>query len=834
MNSFLDELNRLFERHRVVFWYDEDVEFGSEFENLLLPNVTSLVVRNNEFGVKHRVTRQEPNQKFLIYMDGEQPNIEENWLLDLQLYSGNFKADQMSLWIAEVGIPPSLVDFCRAHKAFFKNASRRLRLKQMVKPSDDEPTLTKKMIAAVFGSDARLEETLGKLLVEVANNATTSVEALTSVGLADAWWKMLAEELGYNSQTRGPQDLALSLFSNLHKVQIGETGALKDEAGYLLTNFRDKTQNQEAFEKLSKMFSTALNIKAQLWSLNLRQLLAADLFYEVDDAIINMLARQFSDGGLKIGTIEEVFRERKPKFWFNSHNFAYTTLRGAVGMLNAIDQAFNTPLTSIQHGIQKYAADFYRVDQCYRQTIQAYSLAKYPPVLADVIEKVERAYNNDYLQKLGNQWTQVLDISEKWYAGTFLDASRFYEHKILPITNANKKVAVIISDALRYEAGVELSQRLSAGGQFDTTIEATLSALPSYTQLGMAAMLPHTKLSITEDGSASAKADGKPTIGMDNRQDILRSAYTNSACVPDEQILNANPKQLSELVSANNVLYVYHNQIDAIGDKIATEENVFSAVEDTFDRISNLVEKLRKAGSTNIIITTDHGFIYQNRTIVESDYSAADIRDLKLTTKQRRFVIGTAIGAKFGLHVFTAKQLGLEGSAEFGFATGYSRLRLSGSGSRYVHGGTSLQEVVIPVIRLKRVKGGQPQAVDVSVLQSGQNMITTAQISFKFYQEQAVDDEHLEREIRIALYARDGEVISDTVALLFNFSSSNPREREHSAKLMLNNSAKNYNDQDVYLRMMEPAVVMGVRTDQTRQFGTDLTFRLRQSITPDF
>ena len=59
--------------------------------------------------------------------------------------------------------------------------------------------------------------------------------------------------------------------------------------------------------------------------------------------------------------------------------------------------------------------------------------------------------------------------------------------------------------------------------------------------------------------------------------------------------------------------------IDARGDSAEAEEQVFEAVEDTLEELVTLVRKLTSANANNILVTADHGFIYQNRDL-QSDY----------------------------------------------------------------------------------------------------------------------------------------------------------------------------------------------------------------------
>ena len=59
-------LNRQFDRHRIVFWYDAKKELRRDFEAVDLPGVEKIELVNNEFGVKYRILREQPEQKFLL------------------------------------------------------------------------------------------------------------------------------------------------------------------------------------------------------------------------------------------------------------------------------------------------------------------------------------------------------------------------------------------------------------------------------------------------------------------------------------------------------------------------------------------------------------------------------------------------------------------------------------------------------------------------------------------------------------------------------------------------------------------------------------------------
>lgn len=53
-------LNKLFQRHRIIFWYDAKQELRQDFDDLTLPDVEKIELTNNEFGVKYKILREQP------------------------------------------------------------------------------------------------------------------------------------------------------------------------------------------------------------------------------------------------------------------------------------------------------------------------------------------------------------------------------------------------------------------------------------------------------------------------------------------------------------------------------------------------------------------------------------------------------------------------------------------------------------------------------------------------------------------------------------------------------------------------------------------------------
>ena len=167
-NRIVQALNKLFERHRIVFWYDTKRELRNSFEALNMPGVEKIVLLNNEFGVKHRILREQPEQKFLLYRDGPQPDDLDNWLLDVQLAQGEFRTDQVAILLAEMELSLEFSELVRAHAEFYQAIKRKELLKRMLNADDTFGGIRLKMLAVCAGSEPRLDAVLECLLQDLA------------------------------------------------------------------------------------------------------------------------------------------------------------------------------------------------------------------------------------------------------------------------------------------------------------------------------------------------------------------------------------------------------------------------------------------------------------------------------------------------------------------------------------------------------------------------------------------------------------------------------------------------------------------------------------------
>lgn len=839
MNEIEQALTRIFDRHRIVFWYDVKRELRDEFDALALPGVEKITLVNNQFGVKHRILRQQPDAKFLLYHAGPSPPDLENWLLDVQLAHGEFRADQVSLWLSEIGLGLEFTDVVAPHAEFFQAARRREALKELLKKDDTPRQVHLKMLAVCARAEPRLDDILKNLLDDLAAGRSErlrrseKLRLIERSSLSGFLWEQLARAYGYTSETPGLRDFVITLFQSCYAMGVGEAAQLNSDALVFLKQWKDSVHYQAAFAALSAECANILNIEQDLQGRDYHDLLAVETFELVDRKILSDLVRDVAQRTISGSEVEKLIRQRRRSHWYDDYRAEYAAVEEAAAFFDTLDRVDLT-VRAVAHSevapvVEQYARVWYQLDQRYRKFITHIRQSGQTTLFDALAQSVENKYTNSYLLKVNNQWQALVDDLDTWDGGSVLAQQDFFSRRIQPFLARDNKVFVVISDGLRYEIGEELLRLIRQEDRYDADIEPALTLLPSYTQLGMAALLPHERLEIASD-SSTVLVDGESSAGTENRKKILERALPDRAtAMRAEDLLAMNRDQSRALFRDHDVVYVYHNRIDAVGDKRDSEERVFEAAEDTLEELVRIVKKLANANVTNMLITADHGFIYQNQALDESDFAGQDPVGTEIDRLNRRFVLGRGLRETSSFKRFTAAQMGLDGDTEMLIPKSINRLRVRGAGSRYVHGGASLQEVVIPVLKINKKRESDVRQVGVDVLRNGSSVITSGQLSVTFYQTEAATEKVQPRRLRAGIYTQDGVLISDRHDLLFDLASENPREREMPVRFILTQKADDANQQEVLLRLDEQ--VEG--TSHYREYKA-IRYTLRRAFTSDF
>ena len=127
-------------------------------------------------------------------------------------------------------------------------------------------------------------------------------------------------------------------------------------------------------------------------------------------------------------------------------------------------------------------------------------------------------------------------------------------------------------------------------------------------------------------------------------------------------------------------------------------------------------------------------------------------------------------------------------------------------GARFVHGGVMPQEIVVPVVTVKHIRGKSAQTtntkpVTVQVLGSN-HRITTGQRRFQLIQMESVSDRVKPITLRVAVY--DGEEpVTDIQSVKFERSSGNLDDRKKWVSLVL--KERQYNKKTLFRLVLRDA-----------------------------
>ncbi|PWG66476.1 BREX-1 system phosphatase PglZ type A [Bifidobacterium callitrichidarum] len=847
---------------RIVFWHDEHGEFADQLDGIAGPDAADETLRDvqivrlerNPFALKHRMLIEQPTEKFLVYLTGKLPKDEDNWLLDLELaYGPLFTADKLSMIVNELfpreasaATRDTWLTIMQRTKPFFEDDELVESLASRLRANDDERDFQAKMIAVLLGLPAgehSLQSIWRQLLEHYARGDTDGIERIKAMGLLDYHWTGTrgiyrfdsADELAHPTV----KDFVLWLFRLAwNGFSDAEHGA--DYYANIRRDF-DMWRNDPRFAPVMRTLAedvfSDLSLDHDIARMGLDELVSHGVFREVDEQLVELLYADLGNENIADDDVQRIVASRQYGLWHDDFTKDYAVIAAASALRAQLRAArpVMASITSTQAGFRIYADDLYRVDGCYRRFIAAWKASSRPFSGRMVAESLEQEYAR-YQADLGIAWQTQVNTMTDWSIDDVPSQTDFYVHNVKKTIDAGKKIAVIISDALRYDVAAEFRERLTSQSRWNATMDAQLGVLPSYTQLGMAALLPHATLALDPADHYFVLADDQSTKGTNARTSILSSV--NGIAVDAETLMNMKRDEYRELVKSCNVLYVYHNVIDATGDKAASASDVFGACDRALDDLDSIVKRLANANVTNMIVTADHGFLYQDHDVTDAEWLSENPSGDVIWQKKRRFVIGSNLANKPAFVTFSASQVGLgDPNSEhvtIQIPNGIHRLRLQGDGARYVHGGAALPEIVVPVIHINkgRSASGDARRVEFRILQNT-DRITTGQITVDFLQTEPVGGKISERTVLAGLWGvePDGQatLISNEVPLAFSSTSKDSAERHVPATFLLTTDADRFNNTVIELQLSER--IPG--SSQTRRLDTKAEYRLQRGLVID-
>lgn len=794
-------LEKLFKQHRLVFWYDEKAEMTDLFDSLHFPDAEKITIENNEFTLKHKLLIEQPAQRFLLYQAKPKPLDHENWLLDLLLSNYEFHTEASSLYLQDLELPPEFKSLVQQHEEFFANEKRINDLKTLLEPGDRETRIRLKMLSILCSVESEWEKVLYALFAEIQKNKQDKYKAIEKFGLSTFLWETIEKKYGYKSSASTLKDLLLNLVQDNFERSLSAGKPKLNKEAYLFVNrWKENSKARQIYCDWSLQLESDLGVEGSIQNMQTEHLLDSDTYAVIDKKIIIGIRDHIVNNTSSNYILQEWIEKRRVKFFFADFSQIYEALSNAATLLDEIRKV-NLSIQSPDDGFKKYEKQWYKIDRLYRKYIYSSEQAEHQNILKDLTLQIEKAYGNSFLLKLSDNWQHAIDDMKVWHIDHIINQKSFYQNWVSPYLRTENRVFVIISDALRYESATELKDLIVKEDKYTATLTAVLGSLPSYTQLGMASLLPHSSLTFDEQNDI-VYADGISTQGTPNRTKVLQKSYPGSIAIGAEDFLKMKSNtEGREFIKPYNVIYIYSNHIDKIGDDKTSEGKVFEATETEFEYLLRILKHINNMNGYNMIITADHGYLYQHNRLDESDFTEFTPSGTVFKTS-RRFVLGKNLVTNSSAQKWEGKALGFADQTEAQIPKSINRIRIQGAGSRFVHGGASLQEIVVPVLEINKARKSDVEQVEIDII-SGSSNITSNAFAVSFYQKQPITDKIQPRQLKASFYTRSGSLISDVSTLLFNSTEKDSMAREKRQVFLFTSEASKQNGEDVHLKLEE-------------------------------
>ena len=566
---------------------------------------------------------------------------------------------------------------------------------------------------------------------------------------------------------------------------------------------RDKS-TKKYFELISNDISKEFGIEELISTMDIEEYKNADAFSIIDSNIILYIVNQLFNSINEFDKYNELITLRESKYWYDKYYNEYNFLKVVSKYFEVVNRVQTSIKTfEIEKFVELYTNELYLVDTLYRKMYYFFDNIRDKDNFINLKNKVENNYTNTYMLELSLKWSDTIENLNRYDANKLTMQNKFFDKYIKSQAESSKngRTIVIISDAFRYECAKELNEKLKVFGT-KSDIYYMLGLVPSYTQLGMAALLPNKELSrdpnYKDKGSDNIFVDGMNSVGIENREKILTKVVPEGLAIQYEELYAMTKSEWKKIFSGKKVVYIYHDVVDKAGEH--DENNVFEACEKSIKQIEGLVKDLHTTFSgVNCYISADHGFFYKRGKVEEYQKTS---RDTSATRQKVRYSYTDKKSEEEGIVSINLDYIFGENSGYVNIPKGQNVFSKQGGGINYVHGGILPQEIIIPVIDFKSTRTSE-ESKKVGITYSGlSTKITNAITYLEFLQDNKVDENNLECRYLLHFEDENGNRVSDECTIVANYTNAEVKDRFFKEKFVFKNIDYN-RDKNYYLVIVD-------------------------------
>lgn len=809
-------LLRLFEQSPIVIWNDPDAEFADQIGGLELPGVTFLSDTDGDrFFLKRAVNELTPEARLLVYRTGDS-NEGANWLADVCAYAPSFSADASSVMLDELGADdtPEMRAALREFFAYLRRRGAAGRVREVAASLRTPNDLAVAVMAAALGagSPAGADRVMLTFVTAAqAGGARAPLDRLERAGATSAFRQMLRDCLGFTGEAGRDGELASHvLLASLDGR--ADDASQQNRRAYDLVRQWERLAMADDGTRLglwdaARAAEAAGHLDERLAALQSPELVGAGPFPLVDEILVRRAAETLGHEG-DCEEVAQLVELRRSGVWGGSFSACYEALLAALEMrrFQGAHRGGFARATA-REAWDAYAGEWHQMDRAYRRFHEAYATLRLEggpceETVHELSERLEGVYRRWFLRELSTAW-ETASAQELSQSGRFDGVPQqtgFYLSQVDGLIGRSRCVWVIISDAMRFEVGAELADRLERETQGRVELSSMQAVFPSITKCGMAALLPHSRYRLGEAPTASGTGstlavtvDDMSARGTEERGEVIRSFLgtyhpgVRGIALQASPFLKLSREERREAVGDASLVYLYHNRIDAVGDEATTEDDVFRACAEAVRELGTLVGLLvREFRATDVIVTADHGFTYTYEALSETDKVPVSEISGPVVEAGKRYVIGhTGMRSDSLLPVSLA---GVSDGALSGLAPReLIRIKRAGGGENYVHGGVSLQELCVPVLRFHNFRAGSKgyekrTRTEVSLV-SELKTITNLSFAFDVLQTTPAVGKTLPASYELFVREHSGRKVTDAQTVIADRADADPTLRTCRVRL---------------------------------------------------
>ena len=795
---------------RVLFFFDGEKEYAEDVEKIEIPDVIVKNAAVSHFSLKIELEHKLSDKKVMLYFPYSRPEgtAKKSFILyDILLANKELYLDDLADFMNEFGLLPNQRPLVRRYIKDLKLKKHQKVLAQILNnQSFTDINVMKGLLSSYLEFPNIVDSTLllSKLLILALPENKEKFNQFEKRLIDD---DLKAVLISWLNQFMGVSTDKISrevLFSAVRKIKynllIQNIKNVKSEDPYTKLQIQDMFTKQRLNSlivdwKNHPVLSEKLDLVFAQLGADIKEKSIIDIYgseaeftFYTTELKYYILAKSIesvdSQPDKVIQGVQELSGDPDEK---KEIKLLMSFLDSAANMFSQINNISSYVLDTPQEYIETYIKDFSNIDTFYRKAIMSWESLRNLELpeeiqLDDLVEKIHQTYET-YLIELNREWLKCLkQFDFKLNDISVVKQYQFYNQYI---ENSDQKLAVIISDALRFECAQELLGEVMVDTKGNAKMDTLLTGIPSVTKWGMANLLSNRQLAYVDE---KITIDGISTEGTVNRKKILKLDIKDAVAIQYDKLMSMDRDKQRD-VFKSRLVYIYHNVIDAIGDDRKTERKTFHAVTDAISELNSLVKKVHSSFNVSkVFITSDHGFLYNYRPLPESTFQ--DSPGGKHSETHNRYIITDdtkEINNSYLINLSDCSNV--KSDLKVAIPKAVNRYKHKGSGSRFVHGGASLQEMIVPVIISTRKRVDIGSKVTFKLLNTDLRIVSGS-IKIKIFQNDPVSSDTKPREIVLGIYNSTSQLVSNEIECSLNSPSQIPTDRtkEHIINLSSDSS----------------------------------------------